>query len=68
MNPRNLLVGSSRGGRELAEAVDTVRSMEKELKYMSARYLGILSGERDVGKLKIVQKGTSITLASGAVT
>jgi hypothetical protein len=48
--------------------VDTVRSMEKELKYMSARYLGILSGERDVGKLKIVQKGTSITLASGAVT
>jgi hypothetical protein len=42
--------------------------MEKDPRYMSARYLGILSGERDVGKLKIVQKGTLITLASEAVT
>lgn len=60
MNPRNLLVGSSRGGRELAEVVDTVRANDQDLRY--------LAGEKDVGRLRVVQKGTSITLASGIAT
>jgi hypothetical protein len=59
MDPMNLLVGSSRGGRELAEGVDTVRTARQGFRY--------LVGDRDVGKLKIVQKGSSLALASGKV-
>jgi hypothetical protein len=34
MNPRNLLVGSPRGGRELADVVDAVRTAEQDFRYL----------------------------------
>jgi hypothetical protein len=59
MNPRNPLSGSSRGGRELTDAVDAVRTEEQDFRY--------LIRDRDVGKLKIVQKGPSLALAARTV-
>jgi hypothetical protein len=57
MNPRNLLVGSSRGGSELAEIVEAISSTGKDY----------LARDRGVGKLKIVQKEASLTLVSGTL-
>jgi hypothetical protein len=48
-----------RGGRESADAVDAVRTAEQDFR--------CLIGDRDIGKLKIVQKGPSLALAARKV-